>query len=123
MKGIPLPKFMPKGANILEAILLISIVDLPYRSGNVKIESDGGLGMVIKSPHQALIYRDFFKKSDFHLTNTTIVRVNLHSISNSNKKLLQEGDPLWTDAMYSCTIIITNLTAVEQDFTVKEKRE
>ena len=111
-----MPKFMPKGASILETILLISVIDLPYRSGNVKIESNQGLGMIITSPYQCLIYKDFFKKSEFNLTNTTIVRVNLESVARSQKKILQQGDPLWTDATYQCNIIITNLTAVEQDF-------
>mmetsp|Transcript_28493 Transcript_28493/g.25357 ORF Transcript_28493/g.25357 Transcript_28493/m.25357 type:complete len:222 (+) Transcript_28493:1621-2286(+) len=116
LRGLPMPKFMPKGASILETILLISVIDLPYRSGNVKIESNQGLGMIITSPYQCLIYKDFFKKSEFNLTNTTIVRVNLESVARSQKKILQQGDPLWTDATYQCNIIITNLTAVEQDF-------
>lgn len=116
MRGLPLPKFVPKGANILETILLMSVIDLPFRSGNVKVESNQGLGMVISSPYECLIYKDFFKKSEFNLTNTTIVRVNLYSVGGYQKKILQPGDPLWTDAIYECSIVITNLTAVEQDF-------
>ena len=117
--SIPIPRFMGKGTGILEALLILSVVNLPFGSGDVAVESNNKLGLIFTAPYDVLIYRDFFKKSDFQLTNTTIVRCNLYSnIQRGDKKYITDEDPLWTDAVYQCDIVLTNLTAVEQQYQV-----
>jgi hypothetical protein len=108
---------MPKGTGILETLLLLAVLDLPLRSGNTRISSNNSLGIVLQPAEDCIIYRDFFKKSPFNITNTTIVKNNIFSSIRAGNNYLSDGDPLWTDAVYQCHTVITNLTAVEQTFT------
>jgi hypothetical protein len=117
--GLPLPKFMPKGTGILESLLLLAFVDLPFGSGKVKVTSNNKLGLLFNAPHNSLIYRDFFKKSEFSLTNTTIVRCNLLSdFKHTTQKYIPEDHVIWTDAVYRCEVVVTNLTAIEQTYQI-----
>jgi hypothetical protein len=116
---VPLPKFIPKGLGILESLLLLAVLDLPFGSGNAKIESNKKMGLIINAPYDMVIYRDFFKKSDFQITNTTIVRCKTKTtFQRIVKPYVEENDVLWTDAIYSNEVIVTNLTAVEQTYKV-----